>query len=113
MWVWWATSVECVSAIARLQRRGSLSSDEVAPALQRLDALMQAWREIGPTESLRSTAHRLLRVHDLRAADALQLAAAIIASEGTPHDLDFLTLDNRLLEAAAREGFRIVSLDLR
>jgi hypothetical protein len=54
------------------------------------------------------TAQRLLRVHPLRAADSLQLAAAIVAAEGDPATLEFVGLDDRLNDAAAREGFRVV-----
>jgi hypothetical protein len=50
----------------------------------------------------------LLRVHDLRAADALQLAAAIAAAEGQPASLELVCLDDRLIRAAEREGFPIV-----
>lgn len=53
------------------------------------------------------TARRLLRVHALRAADALQLAAAIAASEADPASLKLVTLDERLAEAARREGFPV------
>jgi hypothetical protein len=47
-------------------------------------------------------------VHPLRAADSLQLAAAIIAAEREPTTLEFVSLDDRLGEAASREGFRVV-----
>jgi uncharacterized protein len=47
-------------------------------------------------------------VHPLRAADALQLAAAVVAAERDPPSLEFVSLDDRLLEAASREGFRTV-----
>jgi hypothetical protein len=50
-------------------------------------------------------ARRVLRVHALRAADALQLAAALLVSEGNPGSLEVVTLDDRLLDAARREGF--------
>ena len=42
-------------------------------------------------------------------ADALQLGAAIVAAEGEPASLEFATLDRRLADAAAREGFQILS----
>jgi predicted nucleic acid-binding protein len=67
--------------------------------------LWRSWIEVEPTEEVRETARRLLRAHPLRAADALQLAAAFIAAEGRPPTLAFVTLDDRLRTAAAREGF--------
>ena len=105
---WWASEVECVSALARLEREGSLSSASMSTALGRLAALAQSWRLIEPVARARQTAIRLLRVHPLRAADALQLAAALAAAEDQPQTLGFVTLDDRLAQAAEREGFPIV-----
>jgi hypothetical protein len=51
----------------------------------------------------------MLRVHDLRAADALQLAAGVAAAEGRPATLAFVCLDERLAAAAEREGFGVVA----
>jgi uncharacterized protein len=102
---WWAAEVECVSAIARRQRLGYLDDDVVADALARLDVLKAGWHEVEPVEDVRQTAKRLLRVHDLRCADALQLAAAFFVAEARPSTLGFVSLDDRLLAAARREGF--------
>jgi len=51
---------------------------------------------------------RLLRIHPLRAADAFQLAAALVACEERPAGFSFLTGDERLGEAAENEGFALV-----
>lgn len=106
--VWWATDVECVSALARLEREGNLAGTGMGLALRRLDALAAAWHSVQPVERVRTTAIRLLRVHALRAGDALQLAAALAASEAHPATLPFVSLDQRLREAAEREGFPAV-----
>jgi predicted nucleic acid-binding protein len=108
MTVWWATELECVSAIARHEREGSATRRTAERALHRLDQFRTGWDEIEPHEAIRRTARRLLRVHPLRAADSLQLAAAIAASEGDPSSLQFVCLDVRLAEAAKREGFVVV-----
>ncbi len=105
---WWSTEVECVSAIARLEREGRLTSPGLAVAISRLAAIEANWQEIRPTERLRTTAKRLLRTNALRAADALQLAAAIVAADGEPRLLPILTLDERLARAAEREGFPVI-----
>ena len=60
-----------------------------------------------PTDRLHALAQRMLRVHALRAADALQLAAALLASDEEPAGLEVVTLDSRLADAARREGFRV------
>jgi len=110
MIVWWATDIECASAIARRERDGLLSPANAAAAFERLDFLGAAWQEVQPSPPLRRTAVRLLRVHPLRAADALQLAAALAASDGDARSLTFATLDDRLGQAATREGFTIADL---
>lgn len=107
MLAWWATGVECASAIARLEREGGLTSEATRQALERLDALAAGWHEIQPVESVRRMARRLLRVHALRAADSLQLAAALVASEGHPGSLRFVSLDGRVIDAARREGLPV------
>lgn len=106
--VWWATEVECVSALARHERDGAFDAQGMVRALERLDTMSLEWTQVEPVQRVRQVAVRLLRVHPLRGADSLQLAAAIIASEGQPADLPFVTLDDRLGQAAEREGFSVV-----
>jgi predicted nucleic acid-binding protein len=106
--VWWGTVVECTSAISRRERSGALEPSEATEALETLDRLTRDWREVPPTPTLRDDAQRLVRVHDLRARDALQLAAARIAPDGEPGALPFVTLDERLALAASREGFPLL-----
>jgi hypothetical protein len=108
MLVWWGTPVECISAIARLEREGALGLQEAAAAIERLKSLSLSWQEVLPSDAVRGTAQRLLRVHPLRAADSLQLAAAVVAAERDPASLPVVSLDERLSDAATREGFAIV-----
>ncbi|HET7293615.1 MAG TPA: PIN domain-containing protein [Vicinamibacteria bacterium] len=107
---WWGARVECESAIARLAREGHLRRRAAAAARGRLDRFADTWQEVQPVESVREWARRLLRVHDLRAADALQLAAAMAAAEGRPPTLPFACLDERLSAAAEREGFPVLGV---
>jgi predicted nucleic acid-binding protein len=108
MLVWWGSEVECVSALARLERDGALTQRAITLALARLRRLAMAWHEIDPSDAVRETATRFLRVHPLRAADALQLAAAFLAAERRPASLDIVALDDRLATAARREGFVVL-----
>lgn len=110
MLVWWATEVECASAIARLERDGNIDDTAVAHAFDRLKHLAHAWHEVEPNDPIRETAVRFLRVHPLRAADALQLAAAFAAAERRPSSLEIVTLDDRLASAARKEGFVVVDV---
>jgi predicted nucleic acid-binding protein len=105
---WWGTAVECVSALARLEREGAMTPAEMQIASERLDALGLTWAEVQPSDQVRALASRLLRVHALRAADALQVAAALVAAEGHPGSLTLVSLDDRLALAAEREGLRVV-----
>jgi uncharacterized protein len=107
--VWWGTAVECASALARLEREGA-PADRVAAAFARLDEVAQSWTEVEPSDEVRQTARRLLRVHPLRAADALQLAAAWIVSERRPPTLEVVTFDDRVRLAALKEGFSAAAL---
>jgi predicted nucleic acid-binding protein len=110
MLVWWGSEVECVSALARRERDGALDDQAMAKALRRLRQLADSWHEIDPSDAIRETAERFLRVHPLRAADALQLAAAFAAAEQRPASLEIVTLDDRVANVARKEGFAIVDL---
>ena len=101
---WWGTSLECISAIARRHREGTPSAI-VAESYRRLEAMRAGWQEVHASESLHRTAVRLLKTHPLRAADALQLGAALVASNFEAHSAHFLTEDARLKQAAEKEGF--------
>jgi uncharacterized protein len=108
MVVWWGTPLECRSAFARLKREGILASSHEQELIELLEELSSSWVEILAGENVRKTASRLLMTHPLRAADALQLAAALIWS-GTPVEKnEFVCLDTRLREAARNEGFAVL-----
>lgn len=102
---WWGTSIECFSALMRLVREGRLNSSGAQAAERRLRELRKGWNEVLPTEACRRAVERMLRVHPLRAVDAQQLAAALIASDNEPSMLEVVCLDQRLTEALRKEGF--------
>ena len=80
--VWWGASVEMTSAFTRLLRRGEISHDDFR-------------------------AEKPLQQHPLRAADALQLAAALVWSKLHPRMRAFVCFDGRLAEAASKENFSV------
>ncbi len=108
MLVWWGSQVECVSALARLEREGALDKERADLAFDRLAVLAGAWHEIEPSEIVRESAIRFLRVHPLRGADALQLGAAFVAAERRPPSLELVTFDDRLADVARKEGFALI-----
>ncbi len=106
--VWWATRTECVSAVARRRREGDLSAADEQRARRALEALSGEWSEVLPSAAVRQRAERLLAVHVLRAADALQLAAALLWSRGQTGTHAVVCLDERLRAAALAEGFQVL-----
>jgi predicted nucleic acid-binding protein len=107
---WWGTPVEIASALARREREQLLTADQVTAALSAVRALAESWHEIVPSDAVRRSAERLLRTHPLRAADALQLAAALVAADHNPASLEMVCLDERLRVAARREGFTVLTV---
>ncbi|MCH7857076.1 MAG: type II toxin-antitoxin system VapC family toxin [Gemmatimonadetes bacterium] len=110
MVVWWGTSVECASALARVGRDGIISARQVDVARDLLQTLASSWTEVLPTDGVREHAGRLLLRHPLRAADALQIGAAMIWADDRPTGHPFCTLGARLADVARLEGFRAVDV---
>jgi prevent-host-death family protein len=110
MIVWWATDIECVSAIARQQRLGRLAEQTAVNGTSGLTRFVTPGTKWSPRMAFVSLQSVSPPMHDLRTADALQLAAALFASEDRPSTLEFLSLDERLQTAARREGFVITKV---
>jgi len=108
MVVWWATRVECLSALSRRQREGALPAESEQKARSVLHVLAAEWSEVQPTEVLRRRAERLIAVHPLRSADAFQLAGALVWAQDSPQDFEVVCLDRNLREAASKEGFSVL-----
>jgi predicted nucleic acid-binding protein len=108
--VWWGTRVECHSALYRLIREGDLLSKEERQAFLSLEMLSERWVEIQPSEETRQVAERLLKLYPLRAADSLQLSAALIWSNHNPRGKTFICDDTKLIEAAEKEGFNVIRM---
>jgi len=75
-----------------------------------MEKLRQDWVEVAPDHALRSFAEELPDRFSLRAADALQLAAAYTWTMQRPDGRPFISGDKRLLEAAAQLGFRAITV---
>ena len=105
---WWATPVEVYSALARRRREGILSKADEDQARRILAKLAESWTEIVLSMKVRENAGRALLLHPLRAADSLQLAAALVWAGGHAVGHQFVCLDKRLREAAQQEGFLVL-----
>jgi len=106
--VWWTTPVECASAFARRRRDNILTRAQEDQARQTVLRLAAEWTEVQPSQQVREAAGRLLLLHPLRAADALQLGGALVWTDGRGTGHEFVCLDDRLREAAQREGFQVL-----
>ena len=111
MLVWMFSPTEILSAIHRKSRLEGLTPAILNAAKRNLLDLQEGWFEIIQWETVREKANRLLAVHSLRAADALQLAAALVAFEDKSSGEEFVTFDQALAEAASREGFKVLEGD--
>lgn len=103
------TWVEVVSALARRQREGTLSTNDVDKTVQIFQHdLDTQYGVVELDQSLAEAAGQLVRQHNLRAYDAVQLAAALRIQtalvQKKSSTLNFLTADNRLIIAAKTEG---------
>jgi predicted nucleic acid-binding protein len=106
--LWWGTCVELSSGLCRLRREDVIDDTALSELLKVTQQIACDADEIEPSEKLRQTSIRILRVHNLRAADSLQLAAALIWTDSRPNGSRFVCLDKRLREAAEKEGFEIL-----
>ena len=106
--VWMLTSVELLSTLGRLGRLSTGLAD-LLPGV-RIEAmdLFQRWASVTHVEGVRRRAERLVGVHPLSAADAMQLGAALMAAGDRPETMDVVTLDRNLTRAAQLEGFRVL-----
>lgn len=105
--VWWSTPVEIISGLTRLMRMGEIEHDEFLAGKQLAQTIAKMWMPINPSVTIATQASSLLELYPLRAADALQLAAALNWCENKPTGKIFLTFDKRLRDAAGLAGFSL------
>ncbi len=107
MLIWCLSKVEVISALCRMVRDEKFSESDFNKAKKEFNELIQRAYEVKAIEKVRNRALRLLEVHPLRAADACQLASALVATQEDPERLSILSFDKRLKSAAAKEGFDV------
>lgn len=105
-WAW--SVVELASALKRRARQGELSRDQRRHTLARFAGLAEVWDEVTDVLMVRRRALAVLARHPLRAADAAQLGAALAVAPEQGQPLEFVCLDDRLADAAEREGLHPV-----
>jgi PIN domain. len=102
------TPIEIESALWRRRHHSELDAEQHSASEETFAELTRGWSEIGDIMIVRGIALDLLSRHVLRAADAIQLATAIVASGSNRVPLAFVTLDHDLAEAARAEGFDVL-----
>lgn len=105
-WAW--TRTEIVSALERRTREGALTRLQRRNLLRDFEIFSNSWDEVTDVLSVRVRANLLLARHPLRAADAGQLAAALLVQEQLSSPLTFICLDQRLSMAAELEGLHVM-----
>ena len=106
--VWWGTWIECSVAVSRLRRENKLAEAGEEDTRATLDELATDWQEVEPTIELRILVMLVSKAHPLKAADCLQLAAALRWCEGNTGGAGFVCLDRQLRRAAEDEGFGVL-----
>jgi len=105
--VWTMSKVEVFSALCRRLREGSLKEDVFDSAKKRMNDFFDMASEVISVPKVKDRAQRLLQVHPLRAADAMQLASVLVATQEDPSKAPMMSFDERLIQAAKREGFTL------
>ncbi len=105
IFVWWETSVEISSALARLERENKISLAQRLKAEKRLATLEKIWEEIQPSARVKELARTFPALHGLKTADSLQLAAALVWCKENPKGRDFVSGDEKLVKVAVAVGF--------
>ncbi len=102
------TEAELSSAFARRVRDGTMSARARAAALDRMSVDFKKIHVVELVPALVSRVHELLARHPLRAADSLQLAAALLLANRIGSPIEFVVYDERLAKAARAEHLRVL-----
>jgi predicted nucleic acid-binding protein len=106
----WTALIEATSALQRARRLGGLNDLSTRRGLDRLVQIERRWMEILPTDRVRSIALDVLRAYDLRAADAIQLASALVWCKEKPRHRPLVCFDQRLAASASTAGFDVIGI---
>jgi predicted nucleic acid-binding protein len=101
------SEVEITSALVRRTREGSLLPADRDRVLEALSDDMKSFYVVELIPEIARLARGLLVRHALRANDAIQLASSAHVQQGTLQGVLFVAFDDRLNEAARREGLTL------
>lgn len=106
---WWNMPLEVHGALARLFREKRIAREARDTALAYLQQFGLRCKEIQPVDRVREMAGEFLDRFQIRSADALQLAAAMIWCREKPRNRPFICYDTELIAAARQCGFDVLS----
>ena len=105
--VWTLTLIEVISGVWRRDPAAYTEASRAAAA-QSVTKADGEWAKVADVRTVVTVAKNMAKRHRLRAGDTIQLSAALLASEGYPSRLPFVTLDRELASAARAEGFPVL-----
>jgi len=97
------SEAEIVSALARRSREGSVDPRVLERTVRAVRSDFLSFLVVEVTSAVVDRSVGLLLRYPLRAADSLQLAAALELRELTGEEIHFVAFDDRLNEAARSE----------
>jgi predicted nucleic acid-binding protein len=97
------SEAEIVSALARRSREGSVDPRALERTVRAVRSDFLSLLVVEVTSAVVDRSVRLLLRYPLRAADSLQLAAALELRERSGEEIRFVAFDDRLNEAARSE----------
>jgi uncharacterized protein len=101
------SAVEIASALTRRAREGAFTNAERDRAITALERDLSSLLVVELTPEVVQRAQALLRRSPLRAGDAVQLASGLYLRVELDEPVTFVAYDERLIDAARREGLRI------
>lgn len=107
------SEVEVASALVRRSHEGAFTVEERDRALTSLADDVATLIIVEFTPEIAAAARALLPRHRLRAGDAVQLASCLYLQREMNQPLPFVAFDDRLAEAARREGLTVVPASKR
>lgn len=100
------TLIECDRVLVRAAALGETSEAEAASRHAYLSAAVAGWTVLQIGKEIVERARRAFPIEPIRSLDAIHLASATTARSALPN-LEILSLDTRIRNAATQLGFRL------
>ncbi len=98
---------ELVAAFHRKRREGIVSREGLTRAIRSFKSDWDSVQVVPVSPQLNRRIDRLVADHPLRGFDTIHLASALTVRDAVGEELLFVSADQRLLEAAQKEGLNV------